>query len=204
VAIVNRTQGSSGGGGGYVDFMPAPPNGFTLLPFTYQLDATYVPTTYIEGPWYLSTHGTPAFADQKATTAAFGIGKLNDGIVAVSTGIDTNNDSLMVGLGNSTTTPRLRFVFDLASSLQPSEIRFYGFQTSGPGIYGPTEILVEQSDDNSTWTTLEDRTGLAQGTAIGIWEARFTPAAPHRYWRASFYNSNSGNWVLVTEARFLK
>jgi len=188
------------GGGGNPAFTPADAT-VTLLPYVYMHGVA--PITYVEGPWLLSTPSTTAYTNQIPTTTVSGTGKLNDGVVGLEFGtISTYN--LSVGSTSTGSNILVQPICDLGSALQPSSIRIYGMQASGTGIYTPTRIKVEYSDDNSTWSTLEDRTGIAQGTGVGIWEARFTPASAHRYWRISCYNSNTSNWVLLTEVRFIK
>lgn len=75
------------------------------------------------------------------------------------------------------------------------------------GMYGsdsigrPTAVKVEYSDNDSSWTTLEDRTGLTGSAGGGrkYWRADFdaSGAGSHRYWRVT--TTGFSSWTFLGE-----
>lgn len=62
-------------------------------------------------------------------------------------------------------------------------------------IYRPTAIKLDRSDDGSSWTNVDDLTGLTGGGQPGGrgWIARFTTTGlSHRYWRVTLTHGTTG------------
>lgn len=100
-------------------------------------------------------------------------------------------------------TPTVSFDLGSAKSVEQAIIR--GRYGTG-GVYKPASFKVEHSDDNSTWTTDTNPTGLTDTSQPGdrdwIADLAFT-AGSHRYWRLTFTLSSSGGWLFLGDIELL-
>lgn len=196
MALSPTSSHSAGGGTTFTGLglgeFASPPTGYTnLIPFTYTNtapDASY-PDIFVS----LSTTAAAAFATGL-------VGKLNDGQVALTQGTASTND-LSSCVGWQTGSPAI--TCDLGSALAVLECRIYGIIQTAAGVMRPSAVLLAYSDDNITYTTVENRTGLTNGSGGGVWECRFDTSASgnHRYYRYTLTRGTT--WVHVSEIRFL-
>jgi hypothetical protein len=121
--------------------------------------------------------------------------KLTDGLL----GSIGYNDGRYVGWLDQNPAIRL----DLGSAKSGSYFLASGVYGAS-GIYRPIGAKLEYSDDDSTWTTVEDRTGMASGGQPGtrFWYIEFSVSASgaHRYWRLTL--TFDTDWVFVSEIEF--
>lgn len=103
-----------------------------------------------------------------------------------------------VGFNIGTGTVAVRV--DAGSAVSGDLLRIWGM--FGSDLIGrPSAVKVEHSDDDSSWTTVENRTGLT-GSATGgrkFWRADFdiSSAGSHRYWRVTCTGFSS--WTFLSE-----
>lgn len=93
---------------------------------------------------------------------------------------------------------------DAAAAVSGTKIRVWFHENSSSTIDPPSGIKVETSDNDSSWTTVEDRTGLSQtrSTGVGWLDVDVSAAGAHRYWRITLANA-SGNFVFIDEVELL-
>lgn len=89
---------------------------------------------------------------------------------------------------------------DLFAAKTVYEVRIFGYVNNGAGINGPSAVLLAYSDDNSTYTTFENRTGLTDTNTDNPWCVVFDTHAQtaHRYWRYTV-TRNSGVCLIHHE-----
>lgn len=105
-----------------------------------------------------------------------------------------------VGVYNNTATIAL----DLGSSRVIEIIRIWGLYGDA-GVVEPSAIKVEYSDNGSTYTTLEDRTGMSNSGDINKrwkWMAEFDgESEDHRYWKITVTRGSGGSWIFMSEVQ---
>jgi hypothetical protein len=130
-----------------------------------------------------------------SSTTWSAIQKLTDGQL----GSKTYADGTWVGWNSQSPTIRL----DLASA-QSGRLFIIKGMYGASGIYRPIAIHLQYSDNDITWTTVENRTGMASGGLPGMryWTASFDISASgeHRYWRVSL--TYDTQWLFVGEIEF--
>ena len=99
---------------------------------------------------------------------------------------------------NQSTGSTVVATYDLGSASGADYAVFKGyFGTSG--IFRPTALVVEYSDNNSDWTTAESLTSLTAGGQPGPQQWMFvvdiSGDGSHRYWRATF--THGGQWLFL-------
>lgn len=172
----------------YIPSTPTVGGGFTrnwALGCAYTLSDT--PNgSYPDVQQSVSTTGATAYAVQG--------GKLTDGQV----GNSIYNTGFWIGWSSGT---NIAMRIDLGTARSVQLVQLFGLSDGNNGIKRPTAIKLEHSDDDSTWTTVEDRTGLtSEGGAVThtfYVEFSFT-ATSHRYWRVTATRDGS-NWLFVSE-----
>lgn len=92
---------------------------------------------------------------------------------------------------------------DLGSAIPADYVYITGYYGSAL-ISRPSAIKLEYSDNGSSWTTQEDKSGLTAGGAPGArrWTARFTVTGEtHQYWRLTF--TVVADWLFVGSIDFV-
>lgn len=89
--------------------------------------------------------------------------------------------------------------FDAGAPVGGDEFWIFLVMVTG-GMYTPSAIEVEYSDDSAAWTTAKAWTGLtastsASSTAGGVVVADISAAGAHRYWRVTFTIPLNGVFV---------
>lgn len=157
----------------------------------YALDIVYTFTpaadaSYVDMPTNLS-NGSGDF-----TTVG---GKLNDGIKNSK----LYSDLSYIGWINSSPT----ITYDLGTARPINRFIVYGLLNTGITVYQPSAVLIEYSDDNSSWTTLVNKTGLSTGSGQGCWQFDYSfSSSTHRYWRVTLTQALVG-YVFVDEIEIL-
>jgi hypothetical protein len=71
----------------------------------------------------------------------------------------------------------------------------------GQGVYRPKAIHLERSDDGSSWTTVDNFTGLTGGSQPGshgwIVEWDISGEGSRRYWRVTL--THGGEWATISD-----
>lgn len=108
---------------------------------------------------------------------------------------------------NNPTTAVVRL--DMAAAIVGDHILVFGSYVS-PSILNnqalPSSVKLEYSDNDSSWTTVHDLTGLSvtlgtAGTGRLVIELDISAAGSHRYWRLSF-GVPSSRYLLLSEVEF--
>jgi hypothetical protein len=156
-------------------------------------------------PDYLSSGLSPLYAigsngDYDTSRSAWG--KLTDGIknlVTSNGGVWQYTSGFWVGWNTSPVEVRL----DLLTAAAGDTLAIHGFYIVSGGPQRPTAIHVESSDDDSSWSTVQNLTGLtAAPSGEGFWrmDVDISAGGSHRYWRATFTH---GAWLFLDEIEFL-
>lgn len=190
-AEVSAGGGGGGGGadGGYLNFALFRP--YTVSPSPHSS--------------YADTDDPAAFYQGDSDWTLIGGGLLTDGKRG-SMGADEPSAYTDGYLGWNNVDPVIRV--DLGSAKEATIVRIFGATDEGVGIYLPTAVKLEYSDDDSAWTEVEDRTSLT-GTASDADEAEwfmefsFSSVGSHRYWRISLTKYSTNNWIFVGEVEIL-
>jgi hypothetical protein len=129
--------------------------------------------------------------------AAWGGSKLTDGNTG---GVYTSGQN--IGYNHTEIATTVSASFDLGSSQSIGLVVARGRYGTG-GVYRPVSFKVEHSDDNSSWTTDLNVTGLANGGQPGDdnWIAQMPiTVSSHRYWRMTFGRDAVNNhWLFLNE-----
>lgn len=106
----------------------------------------------------------------------------------------------MIGFDSGTD---ITFALDLGSAQPGSAINAFGYY--GTDVIGrPLQAKLESSDNGSSWSTVEDRSGLTAGGGPGashwIIEFDISAAGSHRYWRLTL--ERDPDWLFISEIEF--
>lgn len=105
-----------------------------------------------------------------------------------------SSDSVSIGFGWSRLTNDVSTItFDLLEARGGSKFRVFGWYGT-TGWHRPIAALLEHSDDNSVWTTVENFTALAASSQPGDrgWFVEWNVSGAHRYWRVSLTHGGAG------------
>ncbi len=133
--------------------------------------------------------------------SSYGCGLLNDGFIAESFDDQAASSARQLAAKYNGTDPDVHL--DLGAAISIKGIYVFGIGgNSGAGVVSPSAVKLESSDDDSSFSTVENRTGLTQTnvSAYCTFKAYFdcTSAGSHRYWR---YTSTKGTstWTVLSE-----
>jgi hypothetical protein len=93
--------------------------------------------------------------------------------------------------------------YDLGTDREIQIIKVYGLLDSPTGIYQPSAVKIEYSDNGSSWNTEVNTISLAAGSGIATWLYNYVFSSPstHRYWRVTV--TYQTDWVMMTEIEIL-
>lgn len=121
-------------------------------------------------------------------------GKLNDG----RKGGHLYNNNEYIAWNAATGDPTI--TYDFGSAKLVSEIDIYGLCDTPNGIYFPSAILIEESDNGSSWSISKNETGIAAGSGVYTFVYRHLPATSHRYWRITLTAQTDS--LFISEIEF--
>lgn len=181
LVVVLASGGTSGGGGG----------GGTSNHFLFK---TYTLSPSPTSPYVDNEDDADASTTASTAYAAVAGYMLTNG----DRGDPSSFTTRFVGFNVTTGTVAIRI--DAGTAVGGDLLRAWGM--FGSDLIGrPTGIKVEHSDDDSSWTTVEDRTGLT-GSASGgrrFWrlDVDTSTAGSHRYWRVT--TTGFSAWTFISE-----